>query len=304
MPEPAPAKAGGAFYEACPEFAEGPSNLAWFSTFYEFISGEYLLNWFEKKPLFGKGIVITRPKEQAEEFASLLRAQGAKVIYFPTIKVVPTKQWRNLDRAIGNIESYQWIIFTSVNGVNFFFNRLKVLGRDIRDLKRVRICTIGPATAGVIEERGIRVDLVPESFIAEEVVRAFQDKEISGRRILLPRAEIARDVIPEGLTKLGAQVDVITVYCTVSSGVEKAKLEGFIKKGDVDVITFTSPSTLTNFMEIMGKDFTLPADIRIACIGPVTAEAATKAGLKMDIMREPYTIPGLVEGLVDYFSKV
>ncbi len=262
------------------------------------------LNWFEKKPLFGQGIVITRPKEQAEEFAQLLRQQGARVIYFPTIKVVPTAAGQKLDQAIGNVEAYQWLIFTSANGARLFFKRFSELGRDIRDLKGVRICTIGPATAVVVEERGIKVDLVPESFVAEGVVRAFQNQGISGQRILLPRAEVARDVIPEGLTQLGAQVDVVNVYRTVSSGVESGGLRGLISKGDVDVITFTSPSILKNFMEIMGEDFHLPSSIRIACIGPVTAAAVKKAGLKIDIMPERYTIPGMVEAMVDFFGKV
>ena len=262
------------------------------------------LNWFEKKPLFGQGIVITRPKEQAEEFAQLLRKQGAKVILFPTIKIVPTTGGQKLDRAIRNVEAYQWLIFTSANGAKLFFQRFHELGRDIRDLKGVCICTIGPATAAVVEERGIKVDLVPESFVAEGVVRAFQDRGISGQRILLPRAEVARDVIPEGLTQLGAQVEVVNVYRTVSSGAEGGRLKELISKGDIDVITFTSPSILKNFMAIMGEGFHLPARIRIACIGPVTAAAVKKAGLKVDIMPEMYTIPGLVKAMVDFFCKV
>ena len=262
------------------------------------------LNWFEKKPLFGKGIVITRPHEQAEEFASLLQAQGARVIHFPTIKIVPADDLSDLDRAIGAIGDYQWIIFTSANGVSHFFRRLRELGKDIRDLKGIRICAIGPATGGAVEDRGIRVDLVPESFISEGVIEAFREENVKGSRILLPRAEAARDVIPGGLAKLGATVDVTTVYRTVSSGRKKSELEEWIKKGKVDVITFTSSSTVTNFIKIMGRDFSLPSQVRIACIGPVTAATAKKAGLKINIMQERYTIPGLVEGIVDYFSKV
>ena len=262
------------------------------------------LNWFEKKPLFGKGIVITRPKEQAEEFASLLQAQGARVIHFPTIKIVPADDLSDLDRAIGAIGDYQWIIFTSANGVSHFFRRLRELGKDIRDLKGIRICAIGPATGGAVEDRGIRVDLVPESFISEGVIEAFRKESLKGSRILLPRAEAARDVIPGELMKLGATVDVATVYRTVSSGRKKSELEEWIKKGKVDVITFTSSSTVTNFIKIMGGDFSLPSQVRIACIGPVTAATAKKAGLKINIMQERYTIPGLVEGIVDYFSKV
>jgi uroporphyrinogen III methyltransferase/synthase len=261
------------------------------------------LNWFETKPLFGKGVVITRPQEQAAEFAGLLRAQGARVIHFPTIKIVPADDWRDLDRAIGAIGDYQWIIFTSVNGVGHFFRRLREQGRDLRDLKGIRICAIGPATGGAVEERGIRVDLVPESFISESVIEAFRKEDIKGSRILLPRAAVARDVIPAELAKLGATVDVVTVYRTVSSGRKKAELEAWLQKGKVDVITFTSSSTVTNFLKIMGRDYALPAQVKIACIGPVTAATAKKAGLKTDIMQESYTIPGLMQALVAYFSK-
>lgn len=261
------------------------------------------LNWFETKPLFGRGVVITRPREQAGEFTALLRAEGARVLHFPTIKIVPADDWRDLDRAIGVIEDYQWLIFTSANGVRHFFKRLRDLGRDLRDLKGIRICAIGPATAAAVEDRGIKVDLVPASFISEGVIEAFQRENIQGSRILLPRAETARDVIPAELAKLGAQVDVVTVYRTVSSGQPKSELEAWIKQGKVDVITFTSSSTVTNFLKIMGSDFVLPARVKIACIGPVTAATARKAGLAIDIMQEKYTIPGLVEGLVAYFRQ-
>lgn len=257
----------------------------------------------EKQPLFGKGIVITRPKDQAEEFSRLLRQLGAKVIHFPTIRIIPVAAGQELDQAIGNVEAYQWLIFTSANGARIFFQRFSELGRDIRYLKGIRICTIGPATALAVEERGIKVDLVPESFVAEGVVAAFRNRGISGQRILLPRAEVARDVIPEGLTRLGAQVEVVDVYRTVSSGLEGAGLKELISKGDVDVVTFTSPSIFSNFREIMGEDFHLPSGIKIACIGPVTAAAVEKAGLKIDIMPESYTIPGLVEAMVDFFGN-
>ncbi len=164
------------------------------------------MNWFETKPLFGRGIVITRPEAQAEELAELLRARGARVIPFPVIRIAPPESWEELDGAIDRLESYRWIIFTSANGVAFFFRRLRERGRDIRDLKGIRIATIGPATASAVEALGIRVDLVPEEFISEGVVKAFAGEDLRGSRVLLPRAEEARDVIPEGLAKMGASV--------------------------------------------------------------------------------------------------
>ena len=261
-----------------------------------------VLNWFETKPLFGRGIVITRPEAQAKEFSSLLRAQGARVIHFPTIKIAPAESYEGLDRAIGQLSQYQWIIFTSANGVGFFLKRLKELGRDMRDLKGIQVCAIGPVTAAKIEKSGIRVDVVPEEFISEGVVREFEKLNLKGSRVILPRAEKARNVIPEGLAKLGAKVDVVTAYRTENSGRDRSELENLIREGKVDVITFTSPSTVTNFMEIMGQNYVMPSQIKIACIGPVTAAAVKKAGLPTDIIQERYTIPGLVESLTAFFA--
>jgi uroporphyrinogen III methyltransferase / synthase len=260
------------------------------------------LNWFEKMPLFGKGIVITRPEAQTEDFAALLQRQGARVIHFPTIRIVPPENHDDIDQAIGRLSLYKWLVFTSANGVTFFINRLKELGKDIRDLKGIRICTIGPATAAKIESFGISVDLVPDTFISEGVVKAFADIDIRGNRILLPRAETARDVIPDGLAVLGATVDVVTAYRTVHSGRNRSELDDLIKEGKVDVITFTSPSTVKYFLEIMGKDFVMPPQIKTACIGPVTSAAVKKAGLAIDILQERYTIPALVETLATYFK--
>ncbi len=259
------------------------------------------LNWFEDKPLFGKGIVVTRPEDQAGEFAALLLEEGARVIRFPTIEIAPPESWEGLDRAIDGIESYDWIIFTSANGVRFFFSRLQERGRDVRDLKGLGICTIGPATARAIEERGLRVDIVPAEYISEGIVAAFKGKNLQGKKILLPRAEVARDVVPEGLKKLGAAVDVVTVYRTVRSGYTKSDLQPLMDAGKVDVITFTSPSTVINFKLIMGKEISLSGKVKIACLGPVTAAAAKKHGFSVDILQAHYTIPGMVRALADYF---
>lgn len=261
------------------------------------------LNWFEKKPLFGKGIVITRPVDQAGEFADILYGEGARVIYFPTIKIMPPENFDDLDRAIENLNKYHWLVFTSVNGVKFFFKRLDDLNKDIRDLKGIRICAIGPATSATVENYGIRIDIIPDDYISEAVLENFKEQEIRGKNILLPRAEIASDVIPEGLLKLGANVDVAVAYRTVSSGRDKTELYELTDQNKVDVITFTSPSTAINFLNIMGEDFHLPENIKIACIGPVTAAAAEKLGFKVDIMPESYTISGLVEALIEDCRK-
>jgi uroporphyrinogen III methyltransferase/synthase len=261
------------------------------------------LNWFEMKPLFGRGVVITRPEAQAEELSELLRRDGARVIPFPVIRIAPPETWEPLDRALDRLEDYQWIIFTSANGVAFFFRRLRERGRDIRDLKGIRIAAIGPATASAVEALGIRVDLVPQEFISEGVVKAFDGMDLQGSRALLPRAKEARDVIPGGLAKMGAICDIATAYRTVRSDRNASELIPLFDEGKVDVITFTSPSTVVNFLQIMGPDFRLPSQVRIACIGPVTEAAARKAGLPVDILQERYTIPGLVDALVAFFKK-
>ncbi|HPQ43069.1 MAG TPA: uroporphyrinogen-III C-methyltransferase [Syntrophales bacterium] len=261
------------------------------------------LGWFEQKPLFGKGIVITRPEEQAEEFATLLQNEGARVVSFPTIRIVPPEDYDDLDRAIDSIDTYQWIVFTSANGVWYFFDRFRKLRHDIRDLKGIKICTIGPATRDRVEEYHIRVDLVPEEYVSHAVVEAFRGMDIAGTRVLLPRAEIAGSIIPDGLKDLGAQVDVVTAYRTVSSGVDGNYLKGLMDSGKIDVITFTSPSTVTNFRDIMQDETIIPNHIKIACIGPVTEDACRRAGLGVDIVQGPYSIPGLVDAIKMYFRQ-
>ena len=261
------------------------------------------LKWFDQKPLFGKGVVITRPEKQADDLAQLLAKEGAKPIHFPTIKIIPPPDWQELDTAIKNLEDYDWLIFTSANGVAFFFERLYAKAKDIRDLKGVKICCIGPATAQQIQSKGIRVDLVPEKFISEGILKSFCGTKLRGKKILIARAAKARDVLPEGLKNLGAKVDIVTAYETVSAVKKKKVLEKLFKENQVDVITFTSSSTVNNFVKIMGSSFKLPKFVKIACIGPVTTAAAKKAGLTVDIHQEEYTMEGLVGALIKYFTR-
>jgi uroporphyrinogen III methyltransferase/synthase len=260
------------------------------------------MNWFETRPLFGRGIVITRPEKQAGELARLLRLRGARVIHFPVIQIVPPEDFSALDAAIGVLDSYRWIVFTSANGVSFFFRRLRELGRDVRDLKGVKIATIGPATASAVEAMGITVDLVPDEFISEGVVRAFAGHDLQGARVLLPRALEARDVIPEGLAAMGATVDVAVTYRTIAAQTNHAELMKFMEEGVVDAVTFTSPSTVFNFLKIMGEDFKLPDGVKVATIGPVTEAAALKAGFPVHIRQERYTIPELVDAIAASFE--
>ncbi|MBW2674959.1 MAG: uroporphyrinogen-III synthase, partial [Deltaproteobacteria bacterium] len=261
------------------------------------------LEWFEKRPLFGKGIVITRPEEQAEELSALLRDKGARVISFPTIRIAPPDDYGDLDRAIENIEQYQWIVFTSANGVRSFFDRFNGVKGDIRDLKGICICTIGPATRTCVEGYHIPVDLVPDEYLSERVVEAFKDMDIASKKILLPRAEIAGDVVPDGLSQMGARVDVVVAYRTLPAGGDGKDIRELMESGRVDVLTFTSPSTVNNFMDIIGGGAAIPDHIRIACIGPVTQRACEEAGLRVDIMQGPYSIPGLVEAIESHLTQ-
>jgi len=262
-----------------------------------------ILRWFETRPLFGLGIVVTRPEAQAGELNDLLTAAGARVIPFPVIAIAPPEDMTPLDTAMERLPSYHWLIFTSANGVVAFFRRLREKGKDVRDLKGIRIATIGPATAAAIEARGLSVDLVPESFISEGVVADFSKEDLKGCRILLPRAAEARNVIPEGLTQQGAKVDAVVAYRTVRTEKQASELTNLFVGGKINCITFTSPSTVTHFLEIMGTDFQMPAKVKTACIGPVTAAAARKAGLTIDILQEHYTIPGLVDAMIAHFTE-
>ena len=261
------------------------------------------LQWFDIKPLFGKGVVITRPERQADDLARLLEKEGAQVISFPAIKIISPRDWSSLDAALYKLESYNWIIFTSANGVQYFFERLLELNKDIRELKGIKICCIGPATAAQIIKKGIKVDLVPEEYISEGILQSFEGQDLQGQKILIPRAAQARDVLPEGLRKMGAVVDVAATYETVNSGRKKEEVLELLNENRIDIITFTSSSTVTNFLKIMGKDFTLPSRVQVACIGPVTEATARKAGLSVDIRQEKYTMDELVQSLVLHFKS-
>ncbi len=261
------------------------------------------MNWFETKPLFGKGVVVTRPAEQSEEMARLLAGEGARVIRFPTIRIVETEEKGALDGALDRLEGYRWVVFTSANGVRFFLKGLAERGKDLRALHGTRVAVIGPATAEKLRRHGIAADLVPETFISEGILEAFRGIDLAGARVLLPRAKEARDVLPEGLAARGAAVDVVPVYRTVRADTDRSVLEGEIEKGRVDVLTFTSPSTVKHFFAIMGEGFAVPRGVRVACIGPVTAAALEKRGVPVDIVQEPYSVPGLVEALRNLFRR-
>lgn len=263
-----------------------------------------VLDWYETKPLFGRKIVVTRAREQASGFAERLADLGADVIEFPTIETIRPDSWDNLDRALSNLPQFNWIIFTSINGVKFFVNRLKETGGDIRDLKGIKICAIGPKTAEAVENLGVRVDFTPEEYRAESIIEGLGAKNLKGKKILIPRAKVAREVLPDELKKLGAQVTIAETYVTIKPEAKKEATQKLFEEGRVDAVTFTSSSTVKNFVDMWGEDETkkLMNGVAVASIGPITSDTAKKYGLNPVIEPAEYTTAKLAKALEDYFS--
>jgi len=258
------------------------------------------LRWFDTKPLFGRRIVVTRPRTQASGFVELLEQHGAAVIQFPTIETVPLASYERLDAALAALPVYHWLIFTSVNGVRYFFARLRARQQDIRSLGSVRIAAIGPETAHAVEALHLRVDAVPEEYRAEALVTVLGD--VSGQRILLPRAAEARAVLPRELRTLGAQVDEIAVYQTFRPRqASTQELRVLLQERKIDLITFTSSSTVRNFLALFPDDevSVLLGKTRIGCIGPITADTARECGLEVAIQPGTYTIPAFAAAIVE-----
>lgn len=262
------------------------------------------LKWFEKRPLFGKTIVVTRAREQASDLLQKISELGANCIECPTIKVVPPGDWAALDHAIYHFFKYDWLIFTSVNGVKFFFQRLFELGKDVRSLRQVQTASIGPATAAKLLDFGIKTDILPQSYRAESIVEAFGTQDVKDKKILLPRAEEARPVLPVELRKMGADVDEITSYRTIEDRDNADILIDALREKSVDIVTFTSSSTVRNFRALIPDDEfdTLMNGVTIAGIGPITTETAEKLGFTIDITAEEYTIPGLCQAILNHFT--
>jgi uroporphyrinogen III methyltransferase/synthase len=265
------------------------------------------LNWFEQKPLFGKRIVVTRAREQASDFVARLSGLGAECVEFPTIEVIPPLSWKELDRTIGNLERYQWLVFTSVNGVRYFFERLRDSGRDARNLKGIRVAAIGPKTGDAIRDQGVRPELVPEEYRAEAVVEAFRKQGVKGLRILLPRAAEAREVLPQQLEDMGAAVEVVEAYRTVRPEGAKDEVRAMLETGGIHMVTFTSSSTVNNFMGMFEGEreglLKWMEKVAVACIGPVTAKTAQEKGLSVRVTPPEYTIEALTKAIVEYFSS-
>lgn len=252
--------------------------------------------WFEKKPLFGKRIIVTRAESSAGALTAQLEELGAQVDEFPVMKFVPPADFEPLDRAIFDMVSFDWVLFTSANGVEWFVKRVIDTGGDIRALGNAKLGAIGPKTAAALADLKLRVDYVPSEYVAEAVLREFPE-DLAGKRILIPRALEAREELPEGLRSRGAEVTVVAAYETVTDESSAETLRQRLSDEPVDIITFTSASTVHSFFSLIG-DVRLAENVVAACIGPITADAARSHGLTNIVMASEYTIEGLVDSLI------
>ncbi len=258
------------------------------------------------KPLAGKKILVTRPREHASRFSELLREYGAQPIEIPTIRIDPPHSWEPLDRAITAILTYDWLVFTSVNGVQAFLMRFEQQRRPLADLQGLQLCAIGPETAKQLRARGLRVDVVPAEYRAEAVVEALSRHPLQGKRVLIPRAAVAREILPRALHAQGAQVDLVEAYRTaLPTSDAEPELRKLFERREIAAATFTSSSTVTNFAALVGET-TLPHLLRgvvVACIGPITAETARSYGWTPAIVPTEYTIPAFARAIVEYFER-
>ncbi|MCB2185896.1 MAG: uroporphyrinogen-III C-methyltransferase [Deltaproteobacteria bacterium] len=266
------------------------------------------LSWFEKLPLFGKRVLVTRARAQAGRLSGALAALGAQVVEIPTIQLGPPPDPAPLARAAAGVEAYDWLMFTSPNGVEAFFAALAAAGKDARALGRARLAVIGPATAAALAVRGLIADVTARTFVAEGLLEALGPEGVRGKRVLIPRALEAREVLPETLADWGAQVEVVPAYQTTSPPEAAGQLAEALDEG-LDLITFTASSTVTNLLAVLAPEIrqrlaaaTAAGEIRVATLGPITSATAREAGLTVHVEPASYTIPALVEALTRLYQ--
>jgi uroporphyrinogen III methyltransferase/synthase len=263
------------------------------------------------QPLAGRTVVITRARPQAGDFVSELEKYGARVIVCPTIEIAEPESYERLDEAIDHLYGYDWIIFTSVNGVEYFLRRLQAREHQTSALDELRVCAIGEATAESLLGAHVHVDLIPDQFKAEGI---FADLEafiggrqaLNGLNILIPRAAVARDYLPKALETAGARVDVVTAYRTIQpEGLDRGRVTAMLAGGAADCIAFTSSSTVRNLAQLFdANDLSeILRGVAVACIGDITANTATEYGLHVEIQPQEFTIPALARAIADYFSQ-
>jgi len=267
------------------------------------------LRWFDERPLFGRRIVVTRPREDAAELVDRLVALGAEAIEAPMTRILPPEDFGPLDEAIHNVSGFDWIVFTSSNAVDMFMARLRANALDARALKGINLLTIGPATRDRLQRHGLRADVVPADGKPEGVVQALRSEgPIGGKRFLLPRANVGREILAEELRKAGAEVTDLTAYRVLITDTERdgePDIYRLLLDRRVDVVTFTSASTVRNFVELLGREQAqdLLQQTTVACVGPVTAEAAVQLGVQTNVMPSEYTVPALVDAIVQFYAQ-
>jgi uroporphyrinogen III methyltransferase/synthase len=269
----------------------------------EVVSLRERLRWFDNRPLSGRKIIITRATDQAGEFSDQLARRGATVLECPTIQLVEPSSWDGIDEAIKQLADFNWVILTSVNSVRFFFQRLSSLGFDARILGLCKVCAVGPKTAEAIEGFGIRPDLIPPDYKAESIVAEFAKLEVSGQKILFPRADRAREIIPHELERMGAFVTAPIIYRNILPDRLCPETLLALEKRCIDCITFTSSSTALNLAELLGTDLltNMLKGVAVASIGPVTSKTCRELGLKVDIEPAEFTLEALSEAIQQYF---
>lgn len=272
----------------------------------EVVSLRSTIDWYEKRPLFGKKIIVTRTREQASELVAGLEEFGANCLEYSTINILPVDSYEVLDEELERINEYHWILFTSLNGVKYFFDRLHGKGMDARNLKGPEIAVIGKSTADLLLKYGVHADLIPSVFTGEGLAESLLDQGVEGRNILIPRALQGREMLSETLRGAGAQVTVAPVYQNCPVPGDKELLRSELEKGGVDMVTFTSSSTVRNFLSLLGDENQgelkkLLAGVKIAAIGPITGKTVTDSGLRVDVQPKEHTIRALIDAIVAYY---
>ena len=260
------------------------------------------LQWFDNRPLFGKRVLVTRSRSQAGLLSELLSHEGARPIEVPTIEIQPLEDHAELDAALATLPDYDWVVFLSTNAVEAVFERLAALGRDARAFHSAQVAAIGSATAASLQTRGIGADFVPSEFVSETMADSLNERIVPGSRVLLPRADIGRQTLRDGLAAHGARVHDVIAYKTVTPENAASRLSEVLSEG-VDVATFTSTSTVKNLAGLLGGDLRRLGRAKIACIGPITAAAVREARLNVDVMASEYTVAGLVDALSAHFTE-
>ena len=261
------------------------------------------ISWFEDRPLFGRRVLVPRTRAQAGALSQQLKDRGAVPIEVPTIEIQPVEDSARLDGALGSLDTYAWVVFVSVNGVQEAFGRMERLGLDARAFGAARVCAVGSATAAALREHGTVADLQPRESVSESIVDGLTEAGITGERVLLLRAESGREALSEGLIRAGALVEDVALYRTVTPEGSRECVRDLLCGEGVDAIALTSSSTLTNLLAMLDGDASALAGAAVACIGPVTAATARAAGLHVDAVASQATVEALADALVDHFSS-